>query len=417
MKLPEDPTYRAVLYKYQKDSDSCVVFRIVAYRMLRKGVKEKPIYSEVTKIKWTASKLSVEHHQAVELALGLARKLKNDTEEKVNELLPKIQKDVYFEDLCDIWFDEEIAQKSNGSQNQNQMILKEIKAHFASSHIYVKDLIPEYILGFYQNLLIKKKSTDRIRRIMKVLKRILEYAIAKNYLSSFDLSGFSSERYLKKPPKNSSKKSIPLTWEQGKLLVNKAKGTSLEDIAMIRLHTGMRIEEACGLPWRCVDLKNDIIIVMQVLTDHDKVRLEKFTAKSDNSLERWIPIDPELHDYLIELKKKQERNKEIYREMYQDPYNEDLVIRRKNGSIQSPKSYSRGPYKKLMTKDPDLKQLPYTKFYDIRHTFANHAVDIGVPLRSLAQIMGDDIKTVEQYYLRVQDKKIAVEEYKKHFKL
>lgn len=415
MQLREDPTYHATLLRYKSPKTGDYVFRVDCFRQVKSGRKEKHKTAILNDIKFTKSKNSEQYIDARMRALEICRDLKAENEKRLEELKPKLREDMPFVELCDKWHQYHMSDNRPGTKEQSELILRDIKGYFEGARINIQDLKPEYLIGFRDYLVAKGKSADRIYRIMKDLKRIIRYAIDEQYIHSFDMpdrffNGIKEKA--KKQKKNKTRKKTPMSWDEAKIYLEKTKDTELEIISYLRLHTGIRVEEACALPWRCVDLKQDLITIEQVKTDNRQVRLEKYIAKSDNSLYRVIPIDTELHEYLKGSLKKQKQNKEIYGDMYQDPDGEDYVIRRKDGSQLRPKSYSRG-YRRLVDNDEELKKLPYNTFYDLRHTFANHAVDMGVSMRTLAAIFGDDIQTVQQYYIKKQDSKKACEEYKR----
>ncbi|GAA0115226.1 site-specific integrase [Clostridium senegalense] len=171
-----------------------------------------------------------------------------------------------------------------------------------------------------------------------------------------------------KENKNSKDKRA-LTKSEIELLLEENKGTRYYLIFLIALKTGMRLGEIFGLTWNNVDLINNKITV-----DKQWKRLNTGTMgfgelKSKNSY-RSIPIPEILSN---ELKKIEPKNED-----------ERIISYKNNGTRLNGK----------------LKKYGIT-FHELRHTYATQLISAGIDLKTVAYLLGHDIKETMQTYSHV----------------
>lgn len=145
---------------------------------------------------------------------------------------------------------------------------------------------------------------------------------------------------------------------------------------LICLYTGIRIGELCALEWKNVDLKRGVISIQQTLyrakSDKEKKKTEIVIAlpKSDTSV-RDIPLPKFLTAKLKAIE-----------------HGGGFLINRK-GKFIEPTVYARR-YKAIL-KEIGVRDV---KFHTTRHTFATRALEIGMDIKTLSEILGHASPTV-----------------------
>lgn len=209
-------------------------------------------------------------------------------------------------------------------------------------------------------------SASSINTMLCVLKLAFDYACEMEYTENNPCAG------IKRTGTDSRRVEAFSTGEQ--IAVEKA----VEASGDIRLHgivlclyTGLRIGELLGLTWEDVDLENGIITVNKTVyrgkddAGRGCLVVDRPKTKASN---RLIPLP----DYVIRM------------------LEEDL---RRTGSrfVVPGKGGERMPvrtYQHLFRRLTERADVPRKGFHALRHTFATRAVESGMDIRTLADIMG-----------------------------
>jgi integrase len=195
------------------------------------------------------------------------------------------------------------------------------------------------------------------------------------------------------PPKIVKKEIEHMKKDQVNKFIECIKGSSDYPVIAAAIFTGMRQGELLGLKWENVDFDAGIIHVkeqLQYLPDRGYF----FKPPKQHSV-RDIPMPLPLGYILRQVKKEQERLKEIYKTDYQ---NDDLVFCNLDGQPMDGTGLTKR-FQKLL-KDNGF---PKIRFHALRHTFATMCRAAGMEIADIQDLLGHaDISTTKNMYTHIE---------------
>ncbi|MBD5631865.1 MAG: site-specific integrase [Clostridia bacterium] len=159
------------------------------------------------------------------------------------------------------------------------------------------------------------------------------------------------------------------------------------------MYSGIRIGELLALTWSDIDFKRGTVSITK--TRHDGVDgagrfTHIITAPKTSSSVREIPLPRQLLPMLRELKKVS---------------NSRFIVATATGTAVSVRSYQRS-FEMLLRK----LNIPHKGFHSLRHTFATRALECGMDVKTLSEILGHKSAsvTLSRYVHSMNDHKKAM---------
>lgn len=180
------------------------------------------------------------------------------------------------------------------------------------------------------------------------------------------------------PPTATKPQIKPLTPEQGRKLLDAARGHRLEALYRVALSLGLRQGEALGLRWEDVDLDAGTLRVAMALQRRKGVK-ELVMPKTEQS-RRTLPLPAVLVAALRAHRTRQLEERLAVGPMWRE---HGMVFPSTVGTPLEPRNVTRH-FKALL----ERAGLPNVRFHDLRHSCATLLVAQGVHPRLVMEVLG-----------------------------
>lgn len=282
--------------------------------------------------------------------------------------------------------------EENTIQGYESKVRTYIVPYFRDKGLNVQTITTADIEDFYYYLYTKKRlSANTINKTHYCINKAFVDACRQGIIER------NPAQYARRP-KTQRYIAETLSLEEWNQLRNIFKEDVIEVPVMLSAYLGLSRSEVLGLQWHNIDLKNKILTIRsKVVSVKGNSTLQKEMVKRQSRF-RKICIPDELCTFLKKWKRKQNKNRSIYKECYIDTINgkkNDFVCTWDDGKLIKP-DYVTDHFKKVIEKS-DIKTV---RFHDLRHTIATLLNENGASLQDIKELLGHStISTTSNIYI------------------
>lgn len=326
---------------------------------------------------------------------------KRQANARLREIIVELekQKTVYSSSTLFIdWIDSWMEQKRNEVRlNTYESYELYLDAHiipfFKPLKLKLVAVTPQHVQDYYNT---KKKaglSADTIIKHNVIIRGALQDAMKKNLIP------YNPAERATLPTKT---KFISKAYSvaQANELLMAIEDEPMKPAVILGLFYGLRRSEALGLRWRDIDFeKGTIRICNTVVKTKTLIESEQTKSRASN---RTLYIIPETKEYLLSIKRIQEKNRLMMGSLY---HNSDHVCTWEDGRSFDP-NYITIRFGKILKKHG----LQHIRYHELRHTAGSLLLDRGLSAKQIQEYLGHEkiATTLDIYgHLSVEGKKEA----------
>jgi len=317
-------------------------------------------------------------------------------------------------EMFDLWCDLKRGIKDNTFQNYKYMYNLFIRPNFGKMRITMvkKTDVKRFYNTLADGKILKVSTIDTLHNI---LHQVFDMALNDNYIRLNPTDNMLKE--LKKAHNFSVEKRKALTIPEQELFMRFLKDSPQYNhwypIFAVMLGTGMRVGELTGLRWCDIDFDEDLISVNHTLVfynhgDNKGCTFSINTPKTEAG-NRTIPILPSVKEAL-QMERKMQQGFDVKCSVSIDGYSDFIFVNR-FGATQHQGTLNKAIKRiirdcndevLLKSKEEDPVLLPPFSCHSLRHTFTTRAVESGMNVKVLQEVLGHkDISTTLNIYTDV----------------
>lgn len=319
--------------------------------------------------------------------------LKSEAKKVLNNLLVDMENNDYvkpskmlFSEYMKFWLDKVIVNQVEPTTYESYKINvnKHIIPYFEEHKFKLDELDLFNLQAYFDMKLNEGASANLLHKHFSNMKKALDYAVKGRMIKYNPINDVSLPKKKKYEVKILSNNDL-------KKLLKAIKGTTIETAVYLTINYGLRRGEVLGLRWSDIDFNNMCVHICntrtKVISDFEK------QPKTESS-NRTLPLIEHVANYLKVVKEKQEEDKKLFGNCYNDC---DYVCRKVDGSPLSPGSYNH-KFRQLLIDN----NLPLIRVHDLRHLNATMLLRQGISAKEIQVWLGhSQISTTLDIYTHV----------------
>ena len=304
--------------------------------------------------------------------------------------------DIYFTDYLKQWLNSiKAGLEPNTVRGYTMNIERKIIPYFEPKKFLLSELKAKHIQEFYTYCLNEEKlNPNTVIRYHANIRKCLQTALKQELVTS------NQADLVDKPKKRKYIAKVLLPDEIFEIL-GYIKGTYLELPTFFSIYYGLRRSETAGLLWSNIDFKNKKITIGNSLIEGEKRELINRKKLKTKSSYRIIELIPEVENFLLNLKERQNYFKDMFKGSYNKKYLDNICVKENGELIKL--DYITKKFKEI------TKKLGYENihFHCLRHSFSTNMYNGGMDMKELQAWLGhSSISTTMDTYSHLLDKKI-----------
>ena len=359
------------------------LYVVITQKTVKDGIK-KP------KKKWISTGLA-DTPENVKRAIEIRKKLLNNRESLTAD------RNVTVAEYTDLFLNRKKREISDTTYASYYYKAKRIKEYFKA--IKVRDVNEVDIENFLDSLFAVHHVQQRTVKDLKVLlggimeQAVKEGLITYNPVREVVINKGLAAKYSK--DKNTDEEFF--SYEEAQLFLGKTKNHELYELFYLTLFFGLRREEILGLRWSAIDFRNKTMIINHTVTKGMTVNRANTTKTASSA--REYPLTDEQIEMFNLLKSKEDANKKLFGNCYQD---NEYIFKHADGKPYYP-DHPTKLFAKLIKRIPELPQ--NITFHGLRSSCVSILVHQGMDVKSIQKWVGHkDIDTTLRIYAKVKDK-------------
>lgn len=279
------------------------------------------------------------------------------------------------------WIELDKANIARTTYDQYVAILNyHIIPYFNARGITVSSLTPGDLEDYYNAKVSEGLSPNTVIKHHAIIRSALQWAVKHRYIRE-NVADIAD-----KPTRVKYHSSEPYTVYEVAQLLNLTQQDPIGVPIFLAAFYGLRRSEALGVRWSSINLQTGMISISTTVVkeNHDGNTLtvvREDMTKTETSM-RSLPLCPYTHEFFINVKHRQDMNREALGPGY-DPRYLDFVCVNDRGTLLNPDFVSQ-KFSKIL----EAHGLRHIRFHDLRHSCATIMLYLGYTMKDIQTWLG-----------------------------